>query len=129
MAQRFPIRFDSAYRVLSSILFLVPSASYLEIANGRVHARMGWVFRTVFPLASVTGTSLFGGRTLSRGVHGWSGRWLVNGSEAGIVAIAIAPAARAWVLGFPVRLLQLMVSMDDPEGLRQALGRGRGAGP
>jgi hypothetical protein len=36
MAARVPIRFDAWYRVLSSMLFLPPSASYVEVADGQV---------------------------------------------------------------------------------------------
>ena len=89
MAARFPIRFDAWYRVLSSMLFLSPSASYVEVSDGQAHARMGWGFRASFPLSAVAATSMLHGRPLSRGVHGWAGRWLVNGSgrEAGLLAI------------------------------------------
>ena len=123
MVERFPIRFDAWYRVLSSVLFLPPSASYLEIRDGQVHTRMGWGFRASFPQSAVAATSLLAGQPVSRGVHGWAGRWLVNGSGGGIVVIELEPAQRAWVMGCPVRLHQLMVSMEDPEGLRLALTR------
>ena len=121
MAARFPIRFDAWYRVLSSMLFLSPSASYVEVSDGQAHARMGWGFRASFPLSAVAATSMLHGRPLSRGVHGWAGRWLVNGSGTEIVVIDLEPAQRAWVMGFPVRLRQLMVSVESSEELRKVL--------
>ncbi|MBN2573768.1 MAG: hypothetical protein JXP73_04320 [Deltaproteobacteria bacterium] len=121
MAARFPVRFDAWYRVLSSALLLPPSASYVEVSDGQVHARMGWGFRASFPKSAVAATSMLRGRPLSRGVHGWAGRWLVNGSGTGIVVIDLEPAQRAWVMGFPVRLHRLMVSVESPEELRREL--------
>jgi hypothetical protein len=123
MAARVPIRFDAWYRVLSSMLFLPPSASYVEVADGQVHARMGWGFRASFPLAAVVATSALDSQPLSRGVHGWAGRWLVNGAGDGIVVIDLEPTQRAWVMGFPVRLRQLMVSVENPPELRRILRR------
>jgi hypothetical protein len=125
MAARFPIRFDRWYRALSTALLLRPSSSYVEVTDDHVEARMGWGFRTQFPLAAVAKTAVFEGRTLSRGVHGWAGRWLVNGSGAGIVIMYLEPTQQARVMGCPVRLRELMVSVDDPGSLRKALSRGR----
>jgi hypothetical protein len=121
---RFAIRFDAWYRVLSSALFLSPSASFVEIEGNQVHAKMGWGFRTTFPCSAVASSCLMqGGLVLSRGVHGMGGRWLVNGSGRGIVVIDLQPAQRAYVLGIPVCLNQLMVSLEDPIGLLRELGR------
>jgi hypothetical protein len=83
---------------------------------------MGWAFRTTFDRYRITGTSPLGKRiTLTRGVHGWAGRWLVNGAGDGILAIDLDPRQRAYVMGFPVRLRQLQVSVDDPAALATAL--------
>ena len=122
---RFAIRFDSWYRVLSGVLFLPPSSCFVEIQGEEVHAQMGWAFRTSFPRLAVASISRLKSRPMSRGVHGLSGRWLVNGSGEGIVVIDLQPAQRAHVLGIPVRLRQLMVSLEDPEGLQPRLARCR----
>lgn len=123
MSHRFAIRFDRLYGTLSTVLLLPPSSCYVEIAFGRVHVRMGWAFRATFALVAVRATDLPRNRPLSRGVHGWGGRWLVNGSGDGIVGIDLEPGARAQVMGVPVRLRRLLVSVEDPAGLRQALGK------
>ncbi len=60
-------------------------------------------------------------RPLSRGVHGFAGRWLVNGSGRGILTIDLEPVQRGYVMGFPVRIRQLMVSVQDPSKLAAAL--------
>lgn len=59
--------------------------------------------------------------SLTRGVHGWAGRWLVNGAGEGVLAIDLDPTQRARVAGFPVRLRQLLVSVEDPAALTRAL--------
>jgi hypothetical protein len=120
---RFPIRFDGWFRLLSTVVFMPPSAAYVEVEDGRVEVRMSWGFRASFPVAAVASTSSFDRRPLSRGVHGWNGRWLVNGSGQGIVVIDLEPEQAARVMGFPVRLRQLMVSVKDPDGLQALLMR------
>jgi hypothetical protein len=123
-ATRFPIKFDTPYALLSTVLLIFPSASYVEIAGNEVSVRMGWAFRTTFHRSRVTGTSIPGDRIpLTRGVHGWAGRWLVNGAGDGILAIDLEPRQRAYVMGFPVNLRQLQVSVDDPAALAASLAR------
>jgi hypothetical protein len=62
------------------------------------------------------------GPVWSWGVHGWKQRWLVNGSSHGIVVLSIDPPARARVVGVPVRVRELAISLDDPVGFAAALG-------
>jgi hypothetical protein len=65
---------------------------------------------------------MFGKRTpLTRGVHGWAGRWVVNGAGEDILVINLNPLQRGYVLGFPVKLRELLVSVDDQSGLATAL--------
>src|SRR4029077_19800004 len=105
------IRFDAWYRMLSTALFLLPSDSYLELSGDEVTVRMGWGFRTRFPRSSVVRATVSDSRPISRGVHGFAGRWLVNGSGDRILALELQPAQRAWVMGFPVALRELLVSV------------------
>jgi hypothetical protein len=60
-------------------------------------------------------------------VHGFAGRWLVNGLGQGILIIDLTPPQRGYVMGLPVRLRQLMVSVADPTSLAPALTPGGGA--
>jgi hypothetical protein len=119
--QRFPIRFDAWYRMLSRALFLPPSSSYVEVSEREVRVRMAWAFRSHFPRSAVAVTTKTDKKPLSRGVHGFAGRWLVNGSAEGILIIHLSPAQRGYVMGFPVRLRELMVSVAEPEALAAAL--------
>jgi hypothetical protein len=119
---RFPIRFEPAYARLSRALFLPPEDAYVEVAGDQVTARMGWAFRATFPRSTVAGASPLGTRVrLTRGVHGLRGRWLVNGAGDGVLTIDLAPEQRARVMGFPVSLRQLLVSVEDPAALARAL--------
>ncbi|MEO7726987.1 MAG: hypothetical protein ABIS45_07010 [Burkholderiales bacterium] len=119
--QRFPIRFDSWYATLSSALLLPPSKSYIEVDDEQVCVQMGWAFRSCFPRTTVAGTAEMHKNPLSRGVHGFAGRWLVNGSGQGILTIDLTPGQRGYVMGFPIRLRQLMVSVAEPLALATAL--------
>ena len=119
--QRFSILFDEWYGILSSALFLPPSSSYVEVDSEEVRVQMGWAFRSHFPKAAVASAAETHESTLSRGVHGFAGRWLVNGSGQGILTIDLTPSQRGYVMGFPVRLRQLMVSVADPVALAAVL--------
>jgi hypothetical protein len=118
---RFPIRFDRPYALLSRSLLLRPADSYIETDDVNVQVRMGWAFRARFARQAVATVTEFGRKPLSRGVHGWAGRWLVNGSGDGILDIELRPPQRAFVLGFPVRLRHLLVSVEEPVAVAGAL--------
>lgn len=111
----------SGVTALMKVLGLGPGLSRIEVGADGVHVVMGWGFRARIPRSSIRGARLSDGRVGGIGVHGWGGRWLVNGSLDGIVDIDIDPPARAVAVGFPVKLRQLRVSVEDPEGLIAAL--------
>lgn len=83
---------------------------------------MGWAFRARFLRSMVISATRYEGRPLSRGVHGLAGRWLVNGAGDRLLQVDLRPAGEARVLGFPVSLRTLLVSVDDPEALASSLG-------
>lgn len=114
---RFPLRFDRWFGVLSSALLLRPGDSFVEVSEHEVHCRLGWAFRATFPRSAVRGTAVSQRRPLSRGAHGFGGRWLVNGAGDRLLEIDLREDQRAFVLGVPVRLRQLLVSVDDPAAL------------
>jgi len=119
---RFPISFEPAYATLSRSLFISPDDSHVEIDGDEVAVRMAWAFRARFERARVVRAEPLGKRVpLTRGVHGWAGRWLVNGAGDGILSIDLDPRQRGYVMGFPVRLRQLRVSVADPGALAAAL--------
>jgi hypothetical protein len=122
-AQRFPITFEPWYRIVSTVVGLPPSGAYVAVGQGSVEVRMGWAFRSRFPISAIESVSRLATRPVSRGVHGFRGRWLVNGSGAGILVLRLTPTQRGYVLGVPVRLRELLVSVDEPAELAAALGK------
>jgi hypothetical protein len=121
MTQRIPIRFDKVYEIFSKVALMPPDDSYIDVGEDEIEVRMSYGFRTRFPRSAVADVSSVERRPWSRGIHGWNGRWLVNGSGRGIVQIDLEPRQRAYVCGIPVRLRQLLVSVDDPEAAASAL--------
>lgn len=65
MAVRFPIRFDTAYRILFTALLLTPSDSFVEVEGDEVRVRMAWAFRANFPRSVVASASLITRRSRS----------------------------------------------------------------
>jgi len=118
---RFPISFDRWYRGLSRLLGLPPSVAYVDVGAQEVQVRMGWAFNSRFPRSAVTSVSASAHTPLSRGVHGFGGRWLVNGSSRQVMTLVLNPAQRAYVLGLPVSLSKLSVSVTDAAALGAAL--------
>jgi len=121
-SQAFPLRYG-LFRPLLSVLGAGPAFSGVVIDGDRLRARMGWSFRADVPLASITAARSYDGPVYGIGVHGWRGRWLVNGATRGLVDVEIDPPARAHVVGVPVCLRTLRVSVESPEQLIAALGR------
>ena len=119
--RRIPIRFDPWYRWLSSALGVTPSKSYVELGADEVEVRMGWAFRSRFPRSAIAACAAVDHRPLDRGVHGFGGRWLVNGSGAGILSIKLDPPQSASFMGLRVALRELLVSVHDPASLEEAL--------
>jgi hypothetical protein len=96
---------------------LGPRHSDVRVEGDSLHVSMGWGFQSKVPLASITEAKPYTDRVTGWGVHGWRGRWLVNGSGKGLVEFTIEPAATAKVMGVPVALRALCVSVTDPEAL------------
>ena len=118
---RFPIAFNTWYRFLSSVLGLPPSSAYVHVAGEQVEVRMGWAFRTRFLRSVVYSASAMDIRPLSRGVHGFGGIWLVNGAGRNILRIELRPAQRAYAMGIPVRVRELLVSVSEVSVVAAAL--------
>jgi len=119
--QRFPIRFDNWYVILSIAVLVPPSSSWVELDDQEVRVQMGWAFRARFPRTAVVAVTEMQSRPMSRGVHACAGGWLVNGSGQGILTIDLIPTQRAYVIGFPLKLKKLMVSVTKPQALATAL--------
>ena len=117
----FAISFDRLGRSVMSPLGAGPHFSHLRVEDGEVHVRLGWTFSARFPLSSVTDARPAHGTTISRGAHGFRGKWLVNGSGSELVSVTLDPPARARVTGVPVKLRELIISVEDPDAVIAAL--------
>jgi hypothetical protein len=117
---RIPIRYGRAWRWLLLILLLPRRVSYIRIDGNVVKLRMGWAFRTTFARQDVTDVA---NRrpVVSIGAHGWKGRWIVNGAHRPIAMIRLAQPVRGRVIGFPVIVREIWVSVDNRDVLREVL--------
>jgi hypothetical protein len=121
---RFEISYSSGLRSFFNACGLGPRFSAVEVNSQSVRVHMGWAFAANIPRSAVASIEPDDGRVGGWGVHGWGGRWLVNGSSSGLIRLQLDPPARALVVGVPVRLRTLRVSVEDPEGLLRVLSRG-----
>ena len=118
---RFPITFDPWSRLLLSALGLFPSRAYVQIQGEHVEVRMGWAFRSRFRRSDICSAAPLDIRPISRGVHWLGGVWLVNGAGRGILSIQLSPAQRAYAIGLPIRLREVLVSVSDAPRVAAAL--------
>jgi hypothetical protein len=123
---RTPIRFSKPGRLMA-LVGLLPSRSWIELGDGELHVRMGWAFDLRVPTESVDSASPCDRSFISRGVHGWRGRWLVNGSGEGLVTVRFEPRQRGRSGPFAVWVQELIVSVDDPGAFLAALDAARTA--
>ena len=121
-AEEFAIRVSAPMRPVMAALGMPPGRAVVRVHPDRLEVRMGWSFRAAVPRRAISSAGPDRRRHLAIGVHGWAGRWLVNGSLRGLVRIDVSPPARARATGVPVRLSELVVSVEDPAGLIAALG-------
>jgi len=123
-ARRYPIRVDPMFRGLFAALGAGARHDVVELDGGRLRVRLGWLFRADVAVSAVTTAQLHADMYGGWGAHGFGGRWLVNGSSKGIVQLDFAPRQPARLLGvWPLRLRTLYVSLEDPGGFLDALGR------
>jgi hypothetical protein len=123
-AEQFDILYTGINRPILSVVGLGPRFSGVTVTDTEVQIRMGWGFNGVFPRDHITSAAkavkppIFGW-----GVHGWRGRWVVNGSDAGMVRLTIDPPVHVRTLVFAIRPHELFISLDDPDGFLAALER------
>jgi hypothetical protein len=120
---RIPIRFGR-WKPLLILIGWTPGRSYLEVDPDRVGVRMSWGFHADVPRRSIRSVRRVGNAVMSIGVHGWRGRWLVNGAFGPLVALEIDPPVRARASGVSVRLSELLVSVEDPDAVISQLSPG-----
>ena len=117
---RIPIRYGPPWQWILPLLGLPRGFAYIQVKGDEVKVRMGWAFLVKFSRLDVIEV-VDRQAVVSIGAHGWEGRWLVNGAHSPIATIRLSRPARGLVLGFPVTVRELLVSVDDRDALRRAL--------
>ena len=119
------LRYERWILPLTVPIGLGPAHSEVRVEAETLHVKMGWAFDAHIPLASITSAEATDERVFAWGVHYSIGRWLVNGSGKGLVALTIEPPARARVSITSVPLRSLWVSVTDPDALVAACSANR----
>jgi len=118
-SRSFPLSYNRLTRAL--VAPLAGRHGRVDVDDSHVEVHVGAVFRASIPRSSIRTAAPWTGRVTGYGAHGWRGTWLVNGSGRGLVALTLQPDGRGWVTGVPVRLRELRLSLEDPEGFLAAL--------
>ena len=112
------MRFEIAYGRTAPLLAatgMPKSKGYMEIGDTDLDVHMSWAFSASIPLTAIISVEPLNNNVLSIGVHGWRGRWLVNGTGNRLVKITIDPSVKAKAVQFPINLRELTVSVEDPD--------------
>ena len=122
---------DPVSRLTNTLLAGGRGRSGVEVGPDQIRVQMG-SFKLTVPRASIRSASRSQENVRGTyGVHGRSGRWLVNGSRDGLVELTIEPPS--YTGRKPVSLFTrgkvnaLTLSLADPDGFIAALGRGSSA--
>lgn len=119
---RFTFRMARTLGPLFAVLGMGRSRSWVVVGDGHVDVRMGSAFRVRVPLSSVVAARRRPYVWWAYGVHGFRGRWIVNGSGHGIVVLELSPPGRARLGPLGIRLRELWVSLEDPDRFLRTIG-------
>lgn len=119
---RFPILISPLWRPFLLPFGGTPERSYVELEDGTLHVRFGWLFDQRFPLSDVEGASPshwpvwagIGWRTNFRGTVG------LIGTYVNIVEVRFKQPIRARLL-LPLRCERLYLSLEQPGDFAGAL--------
>jgi hypothetical protein len=120
MTIRIPIKYSKVWSWLLTIALIPRRFSYIEIDGGTIRVRMSYAFRAKFTRDDISDVSAHR-PIVSVGVHGWRGRWIVNGANRPIARITLALPVRARVVGVGVTVREILVSVGDVAELQRAL--------
>jgi hypothetical protein len=98
-----------------------PRHTRITADEAELRIQMGWAFRAAVPRAHIRAVARDTAPVTGWGVHGRRGTWLVNGSSQGMVRVDIEPPTTARMLGIPVQLRTLRLSLTDPDAFLAAL--------
>lgn len=124
---RFSMAKAGVWKPLLVLLGATDGNSYLELDGDAVVARFG-LFTRRFPLGEVTQGRLVA-RQLPwyRSSIGWRSdlvrRVALLSSTRNVVGLTLREAKWGWMMGVPVRLGELFVSLEDPDAFLAALAQ------
>lgn len=126
MTQRFGILVSPWWRPLLLLGGATPSRSFIELGDGTLRVRFGWLFDHSFPIETVEDASP---RRLPLWVGiGWHmdfcGGIALTGSLRNGVEIRFREPQRVRML-IPLRCRRLAVSLENPQGFLDALAQTR----
>jgi hypothetical protein len=122
-SKRFEIAYTGINGPMMKTLGIGPGRGYVIVTPGDLIVKMGWAFSGTIPRSRITSAEASTKpQGYGWGVHGWNGKWVINGSDSGIVKIEIDPATTVRTLIFPINLRELYVSLENPESFLEALG-------
>ena len=119
--RRFPIKRSPWWRPLLFLFGATAARSYLEVDRERLVARFSW-YRLELTRAQIVAVEP--GRWPWWGGIGWRmsrGRLGLIGATAPVLCVRLASPHRTRLLGIPLNLRELYVSVDDPAAVRAAL--------
>jgi hypothetical protein len=124
--RRFALSYDAPRA--DALLGIGRGASGVEVGADEIRVRMGWAFKLDIPRSSVRSAARSQARLRgTRGVHGWAGRFVVNGSADGLVELAIGPPCflerRLSTLFRREKVSSLTLSLADPDGFLAAVAQ------
>jgi hypothetical protein len=99
--------------VLRVLFFLLLIRPRVDVSRSALLVTLGWSFRVAVPRGAIQAADSVPWRRHSIGAHGWRGRWLVNTATGPLVRIRIAPTTTGRVLGVPIKIRELTLSVDD----------------
>ena len=106
-------------RVLFLVLLIRPR---VEVTRSALLVTLGWSFRVAVPRGAVQAVDSVPWRRYAIGAHRLFGRWLVNTAPGPLVRIRIEPATTGRILGVPIRIRELTLSVDDVAAFLTDLG-------
>lgn len=119
----FAVRYGRWSRPLLSLVGFGPRRATVQLSDTELLVHMGWGFHAVIPRRAILNVRQRGPVWYALGVHRpFRGRWIVNGSPHGMIALDLMPPVPARTLGIPITLKELDISLVEPEAFIAALG-------
>lgn len=119
--REFPFTFSAPMRALATLFG--GRHARATVTDDALSVRYGVMFSVDVSLTAVRSATR-AERTWwwGIGVHGWKHVWVANGSQRDLVRLTLDPEQRARTLGIPVRVRELIVSVQDPDAFIAAVG-------